>query len=161
MAKKKTTHATPERIALTRTFLAQYHTLDRKVTSPEGWIALKFSCTVKQAKALIAAATPAPDPVQTRINALYEATYPAPPPERVVCPDCGEDIQAEVTFDCDVDATTGVIERALSGGQMRLYCSVDCGWEWEMGDLVGEGWDWPDPIKASDLRDSEIGRNEP
>ena len=138
---------TKARIELARTFLKQFNALERKNTTAEGWIALKFSCTAKEAKALIAAvdradAPPATDPKAARL---------------IVCPDCRADVQASITFDCDVDSHTGQIDRALTGGGVKLYCSMDCGWEREHADLVSVD-DWPAPITADDLTPSEGGR---
>jgi hypothetical protein len=133
---------TKARVELARTFLRQYDEIERKTVAPQGWLMLRFSCTVKEADALYAAAT-----AEDTRKAAQKATA-------VVCPDCGAEIQASIKFDCDVDPATGEITQDLTGGEIGLYCSVECGWSADHGDLASVD-DWPEPIKADDLEASD------
>ncbi len=74
-------------------------------------------------------------------------------PKRIVCPDCGEPIEATVRLDCDVDPETGVITRANSGGSVDLYCSNDCGWNHVGGGgELGSDSDWAAIVTLDDLK---------
>jgi hypothetical protein len=89
----------------------------------------------------------------------------ATPTTEVVCPDCGAAMQATVKLDCDVDPKTGAVTHAATGGSVEFYCSDDCGWTADGGDISVDVdvTLFIDPVTADDFEpsDTEIGRNEP
>lgn len=62
------------------------------------------------------------------------------------CPFCHGQLEASVTFDCDI-TTEGVPERAGTGGSFRVYCANDCG-EWP--DTGTDLTDWPTAADVAD-----------
>jgi C4-type Zn-finger protein len=61
--------------------------------------------------------------------------------KRVICPECGDTVQATVKVDAEVDPDTGEIVASGTGGSIELYCAADCGWRSDIPDFDG---DWAD-----------------